>query len=334
MRLDALSPSAWRRYGSEALVEREDVTGTAAWPNLFIVGAAKAGTTALYRYLDEHPDIYMSPMKEPHFFSRIEPDPKLAAFFPHVVDKGAYLALFSRSAGARVRGEASTSYLPSEDASTAIRDVSPDAKIVIMLRNPVSRAFSHYWNDVREGIEDRSFAEAIEQELAGPPGRWGVSSLYVDCGFYAERVGRYLDAFGDNVLILVFEEFVADPATHLERTLRFLGLDSSLSRALDYEAHNTFALPRNALARTILGSGPARNIVRRIVPRSVRAYGRRLLVAPAPKPELGSDVRDRLRDIYASDAERVSDLLGRPLPWREFDAGSPAEVPRNVIRDR
>jgi hypothetical protein len=296
-----------------------------AWPNLFIVGAAKAGTTALYRYLDEHPDIYMSPLKEPHFFSRIEPDPKLAAFFPHVVDPDAYLALFARSAGARVLGEASTSYLASADASNSIRDVSPDAKIVIMLRDPISRAFSHYWNDVREGIEDRAFAEAIEQELAGPPGRWGVSSLYVDCGFYAERVGRYLDAFGDNVLVLVFEEFVADPPAHLERTLRFLGLDSSLSQA-NFEAHNTFALPRNVLAQTILGSGAARDVARRIVPRSVRAYGRRLLLAPAPKPELGSAVRDRLRDVYANDAERVSHLLGRPLPWREFDAGSSAEV--------
>jgi hypothetical protein len=293
---------------------------------LFIVGAAKAGTTSLYRYLDEHPDIYMSRMKEPHFFSRIEPSSGLASFFPHVTDTRAYLRLFSAAGGSSLRGEASTSYLWHEGAAKAIKGVRPDAKVIIMLRDPISRAYAHYWNDVREGIEKRPFEDAVEDELTGPPGAWGVSSLYVDCGFYAERVARYLDTFGDNVLVLLFEEFVADPAAHLERTLRFLGLNPSLSRTRDFETHNTFALPRNALTRTILGSGAARDVARRMMPRSVRAYGRRLLVAPAPKPELGPAVRDRLRDVYANDVESVSELLGRPLPWREFDAGAPAEV--------
>jgi len=324
MRLEELSPSAWRRYGSAVLVERGDVTDAAAWPNLFIVGAAKAGTTALYRYLDEHPDIYMSRMKEPHFFSRIEPAPTLASFFPHVTDTRAYLHLFSAGAGSSIRGEASTSYLWAERAPKSIEGVSPDAKVIIMLRDPISRAYAHYWNDVREGIEKRSFEDAVEEELAGPPGGWGVSSLYVDCGFYAERVARYLDTFGDNVLVLVFEEFVADPGAHVERTQSFLGVELRPPSA--FEAHNVFALPRNRLSREILGNGAARELARRLLPRRVRAYGRGLLVAPAPKPELGHAVRDRLRDLYASDVESVSNLLGRPLPWHEFDAGSPAEV--------
>src|ERR671937_272269 len=97
-----------------------DVKGAPNWPNLFIVGAAKAGTTSLSRYLNEHPDVYMSAMKEPHFFSHIEPDPRLAAFFPHVEDATAYLALFSNAGRARVRGEASTSYLTHEGVATSI----------------------------------------------------------------------------------------------------------------------------------------------------------------------------------------------------------------------
>jgi hypothetical protein len=294
------------------------VTGAANWPNLFIVGAAKAGTTSLSRYLDEHPDVYMSAMKEPHFFSHIEPDPKLAPFFPHVKDATAYLALFSNSGRARVRGEASTSYLTHEGVATSIKEISPEAKIVIMLRDPISRAFSHYWNDVREGIESRSFTQAVEEELSGPPGRWGVSSLYVDCGFYAERVGRYLDTFGDSVLVLVFEEFVADPAAHLERTLRFLDLDPVSPSVRDFEPHNVFALPRSALSRKILGSGTARNAARRLLPRRARAYGRRLLVAPSARPELEPEVRKRLRDVYRDDVERVTSLLGRRPPWADF----------------
>jgi hypothetical protein len=284
------------------------------------VGAAKAGTTSLYRYLAEHPDVYMSPMKEPHFFSRIDPAPQLSSFFPHVTDRDEYLALFSAAGGATIRGEASTSYLSSEEALVAIKRVSPDAKIIVMLRNPISRAYSHYWNDVREGIERRSFDAAVDEELAGPPGRWGVSSIYVDCGFYAERIARYLATFRGNVLALFFEEFIADPSGHLEQTLRFLGVDPRLAPRDGYEPQNVFALPRNSLSRTVLGSGRVRDIARRLVPRRARAYGRELLLAPAEKPALDPAVRQRLQDLYRDDVERLSRLLGRPLPWPDFQA--------------
>jgi hypothetical protein len=307
------------------------VTGSAEWPNLFIVGAAKAGTTSLYRYLDAHPDVYMSPMKEPHFFSRIEPAPRLASFFPHVTDTRAYLDLFSAAGAARIRGEASTSYLPHEGAAEAIKDVRPDAKVIIMLRDPISRAYSHYWNDVREGIEKRSFEEAVNEELAGPPGRWGASSLYVDSGFYAERLARYLDTFGDNVLALVFEEFVADPGAQLEQTQRFLGVEPLPPS--DFEPRNVFALPRNRLSRSILGNGEMRDLARRLLPRRVRAYGRGLLVAPAAKTPMEPEIRRRLHDVYRSDVDRVSRLLGRALPWPEFDfAGGSKSAERQAAR--
>src|SRR5919108_5774969 len=107
------------------------------WPNLFIVGAAKAGTTSLYHYLAQHPDVYMAPMKEPHFFSQIRPDPKLEAFFPHVDNEAKYLALFAAAGDEKVRGEASTSYLWHPDVADAIRSKRPDAKIVAMLRDPL-----------------------------------------------------------------------------------------------------------------------------------------------------------------------------------------------------
>jgi hypothetical protein len=120
------------------------------WPNLFIVGAAKAGTTSLYHYLAQHPDIYMAPVKEPHFFSRIHPAPELEAFFPHVSDEADYLSLFANAHAETVRGEASTSYLSHPDVADAIWQKRPEAKIVIMLRDPVERAYSNYWYDVRE----------------------------------------------------------------------------------------------------------------------------------------------------------------------------------------
>ena len=105
------------------------------WPNLFVVGAAKAGTTSLWRYLDQHPAIYMSPVKEPHYFSSFTP-----GLFPAVKDEGEYLRLFRDAGDAPLRGEASASYLWDAETPRRHPSRSPDAKIVISLRDPVERA--------------------------------------------------------------------------------------------------------------------------------------------------------------------------------------------------
>lgn len=298
----------------------------AEWPNLFIVGAAKAGTTSLYRYLGRHPDIFMSPVKEPHFFSQIEPDPKLASFFPVVKDGNAYLALFARGRDKPVRGEASTSYLSHPDVALSIKAVSPDARIVIMLRDPISRAYSNYWNNVREGFETRTFEQAIAEEREGDAGRWGVSSLYIDCGVYADRTARYLDVFGEHVLVLFFEEFVEETREHLTRTLAFIGVEPSTLDGIDLDTHNAFALPKNAVGARILRSSTARSAARRLLPRSARAYGRSMLVRPAEKPQMDAETRRDLHLIYRPDVEELTRLIGRRPPWPAF--APPAEAPR------
>jgi hypothetical protein len=289
------------------------------WPTLFIVGAAKAGTTSLYHYLAQHPDIYMAPMKEPHFFSHIRPTPELEAFFPHVEDEAAYLSLFANAGAEKVRGEASTSYLSHPAVPGAIRERCPGAKIVIMLRDPLERAYSNYWNDVREGIEQRSFAAAVSEELAGPPGAWGVASLYVDGGLYAERVERYVKAFGGDVLVLFFEEFVRDIPHMLERVLAFLEVDPTWAARVEPEVHNPFALPRNLVGRRLLGSGNVRSVARVLLPRSLRAYGRTRLVVRAQKPAMDTEVRLRLLEVYEPDVQRLAQVLGRRPPWPAFE---------------
>lgn len=140
-------------------------------PNFFIVGAAKSGTTSLYHYLKQHPEIYMSPVKEPKYF--------LASInkFPHngpgdiEVDKkiirtwDEYLKLFSNASVEKCIGEASCGYLYyCELVAPSIKRISPEAKIIIVLRNPVERAFSAYCYLFREGRETLSFEEALKIE--------------------------------------------------------------------------------------------------------------------------------------------------------------------------
>jgi Sulfotransferase family len=283
------------------------------WPNLFVVGAAKAGTTSVYDELARHPRIYMSPMKEPHFFSRIEPSPQREAFFPHVTDEREYLALFKGATDQELVGEASTSYLWDTQAAERIKRAVPEATILIMLRDPVERAYSQYWNDVREGIETRSFADAIAEERRTGPGTWGVTSLYLDCGRYADQVERYLDRFGDRVHLSFLEDFVRDQPAAIADVLSFLGV-GPVDPGEGPRA-NPSSLPRNALSRAVLGSGRLRTIARATVPRSVRARMRGALLREMSPDPMDPATRESLVEIFRPEVERLAGLLGRTPPW-------------------
>jgi Sulfotransferase family len=294
-----------------------------AWPNLFLVGAAKAGTTSLYRELARHPAIYMSPMKEPHFFSQIHPAPDRKGFFPHVADEDEYLALFDGATTEELLGEASTSYLWDRQAAARIKRAVPEARILIMLRDPVDRAYSQYWNDVREGIERRSFLDALLDEQRSGPGGWGVSSLNIDCGRYADQVQRYLDRFGARVHVLFFEDFVRDEVSTIADVHSFLGVRSVPAGAARRRM-NPASLPRNRLSAALLASGKLRRVVRSTVPRSLRSRLRVGLLQRATPPPMDPAARALLTEIFRPEVGRLAELLGRHVPWEAQVAGGSA----------
>jgi Sulfotransferase family len=299
------------------------VRGPTRWPNLFLVGAAKAGTTSLYEALARHPAIYMSPMKEPHYFSRIEPSAERRAFFPHVADEGEYLALFEGATDEELLGEASTSYLWDGGAAERIKRAVPDAKILIMLRDPVERAYSSYWNDVREGIERRSFLDALVDEQRSGPGRWGVSSLYLDCGRYADQVATYLEVFGSRVHVLLFEDYIEDEAGAIAGVESFLGVRRA-SAAEALRPMNPASQPRNRLSRALLGSGRVRTLARAAIPRRVRGWLRAALLRQAPPPPMDPAARALLIEAYRPEIAPLAGLLGRAVPWeRRWEEGQP-----------
>jgi Sulfotransferase family len=286
------------------------------WPSFFIVGAAKAGTTSLFESLAQHPQIFTPRVKEPHYFSTISPPPERRAFFPSIRDEREYLALFASARADQVSGEASTSYLWDPQAATRIHSVAPGARIIAMLRDPVERAWSHYLNDVREGFETRSFADAIEQDAADPDGRWGDASLYVQLGFYTHQLRRYLETFSDT-LVHFFEDFVRDVPGHLDRTCDFLGVSRFDDAAAAARTSNEYARPRNQLAQATLGSGRVREVARTIAPQRLRTFVRGQLQTTEPKPAMPADARTRLEGLYAGEADSLRALLGRQVSWSQ-----------------
>ncbi|MBK9638978.1 MAG: sulfotransferase [Bacteroidetes bacterium] len=177
-------------------------------PNFFIVGAAKAGTTSLYQYLSQHPEVYMSPIKEPNYFSteikfeevRTEVKERIRLLKINSFLKGnmrkpihrafindikQYESLFRFVGNQKAIGEASASYLYSPYAAKAIQEYNSEAKIIIILRNPIQRIYSHYLMDRRMGITNLPFEEALEAEKSYQPRQWSYI-LYLELGEYSQ----------------------------------------------------------------------------------------------------------------------------------------------------
>jgi len=284
-----------------------NVTATnGQWPNLFVVGAPKAGTTSLWLYLDGHPEIWMSRVKEPHFFCGLW------------YDEDAYLRLFAPGAAFRLRGEASPTYLANTGVAEAIKRVSPRARIVIMLRDPVERAYSKYLQQANRGIESRPFSIAAMEQIESPQRPDGRPSSYVGSSLYADAVSSYLTAFPGQVHVIMFEEFASDTRSQVRKVFEFLDVDADVAEHVDATATNAFSLPRSGLGEFVQHSRWIRTTGRRVVPRRLHALAQRLLLKRSHKPPLEPEVDALLTDYFAPDVERLRAVLGRDLPWPRF----------------
>lgn len=294
----------------------------------------------MYEYVRGHPEIYMSPVKEPFYFA---PDVVVGprARLRHPADEAAYLALFAGARGERRLGEASTSYLASHVAPSLIRDFQPGARIVAMLRNPVEMIYALHNERVSHGVEPLTdFADALAADAdrrAGrrlPDGCTPLGALYRDTAMYGAQLERWLAAFpGERVHVVVFEEMVADPAAALRGLLEFLDVDAGYLPH-GFAAHNPSHRLRGGPVKRAVESRPARWAVRRLMPRLIgqdatarlarRFRHSRLRRRPAARPPLAPDLRQALQADLASDVALLSRLLGRDMAQLWFGDAAPA----------
>lgn len=288
------------------------------WPDFFIVGAAKCGTSSLYAYLKQHPQVYMSPNKEPHFFSQIEPGADRRYVIPRTVaSEDEYLNLFREANGAIAIGEASPSYLWDEAAAYRMRDKIPEARIIIVLRDPIERAFSHYLMNVREGTQNLPFYEALLEDQNRPVKGWTSSNLYVELGQYASQVERYINFFGrERVCVILSDELKRDTEAALRRAANFLHVDEEpVSDIKSEKTYNSYSPPPSGAIKTfIVRSSWIRSLARTVVPQKVRWEIRdKVLSKPMDKPEMDQRSVEMLRQVYEPDVSRLEELLGRGL---------------------
>lgn len=306
-------------------------------PDLFIVGAPKSGTTSLYEWLKGHPEVFMTRVKEPSFYSRDLAQDKSGNFLRYDTDRGRYLALFEHAGHATRVGEASTRYLYSKDAAELIARDQPQARIVAVLRNPVDMMASLHAHKLAGGTEDLAdFEEALAAEGDRRAGRRIPSdsnpllATYRDRAQFGEQLGRWLHSFGrDQVHVILFEEMVRDPAAHFRRLLEFLDVDPTYQPP-SFAAHNLAHGSRGGLIRSIARTRPVQFAAWRLLPALIgdsrtRELSRRLghsklRRSTAKRAEVPAALRHRLEGEFAPDVARLSELLDRDVASVWFGA--------------
>ncbi len=304
-------------------------------PGFFIVGAPKCGTTALCKYLNRHPEIFVPQLKELHYF---DTDLKTSRKANSLED---YLALFAGGEGL-LCGEGSPTYLYSETAAQAIHAFNPDAKIIIMLREPVAMMYSlhsqHLFNGNSETVQDFAAAIALEAErkqYKQVPKRCQEPKIlfYREMASYSRQVERYFKIFGrDQVRIILFDDLKADTDRIFRETLTFLGVDPNFSTQL--QTINPNKKVRSPWLQTLVKYPPARLLsigkylvplpqsTRRALLEGVKAKLKKANTQQVARRSLDPALAKQLKVEFKPEVERLSKLLERDLSaWSASQVG-------------
>ena len=292
-------------------------------PNFLIVGAAKCGTTSLYHYLGQHPDTFMSPVKEPNFFALEGEKPAFRAPGADerinrwsVTDPDEYRKLYEGADGERAVGEASPVYLYSEKAVGRIKHHVPGAKLIAILRNPAERAYSGFLHLLLNGRETvKDFGEALALEEERKRENWDWIWHYKSMGFYHEQLMRYREVFDPaQMKIFLYEDLERDPLGVVRDAYAFLGVDASFVPRPPAR-YNATGIPRSRRLNNLLRKDSVlKSAVKPLLPKKFRRklllnMQNRILVKP-PFPERE---RKQLGEEYREDVLKLQDLIGRDL---------------------
>lgn len=312
-------------------------------PDTFIIGAPKSGTTSLYAYLREHPQVFMSREKEPEYFAPDMVHMRRGRPYLYPIDEKRYMALFAR-ANREIRiGEASTSYLASHEAPRLIRMFQPDARIIAILRNPIDLIHSLYGHRVAhrsEFIGDFAAAlEADEDRREGRRlqlGRAGRGSAYRDYAMLGEQLQRWFDEFGEErIHTIIFDDFVADTQSEFAKVLEFIGVDNQFKPPA-FAARNTSHRARTGLMPLVFRNSMVRWLSRRAFPALVgerltaklarRIDRQRFLREPVTIKPMSRATRAELEGEFGPDLDKLGALLGRDLKREWFGSGVAASA--------
>lgn len=275
----------------------------------------------MYEYLRAHPDVFMPDRREMNYFGSDLPLPN------RLPDLETYLSFFTEAQPGQVVGEKSVNYLFSRSAAHELLEFDPEAKAIIMLRNPADVVFSlhrQFLFSANEDIIDLASAlDAEDERIRGlriPAGAHNPAMLaYTRVASFAPQVRRYLDQFGpDRVAVVIFDDFAADPEREYRSVLRFIGVDPEYEPG--FEVHNPAKRVPNVAVRKFMKTHRGLSaVINRIVPEDLLDRARSSLARLQPQPErqLDPDLRRRLVEVFDDDISQLEALIDRDLSgWR------------------
>jgi hypothetical protein len=300
--------------------------------NFFVVGAAKGGTTTVFERLNSRPDVYLSPLKEPNYYSTDIDVSKFSAEFRantrldlteyfstsplpilqigFVRDSKQYASLFENApSDVLIKGECSTSYLWSKAAPQELKKDHPSARILIMLRNPIDRLFSHYMMARKYGFTSLPLIEAVEKDLAHPNPGWGSSELFVELGLYSDQIARWKAEFPTSSIKIVLTEDLRSQEKW-DEVLEWLNLPKRSISSGEKQDANTAGLPRFEKLNRFLTSHGLKHRLGNLLPAGLKRKFVAWYYNSENLPKITPEEREHLHKIYASEIMRLKEEHG------------------------
>ena len=291
------------------------------YPNLYLIGAPKAGTTFLHAQFSQSQNIFCAGNKEPFFFIRegMEhvlhgPKRKKLPLLAEARDKNAYLEMYNNWGEEQYAVDSSTYYLSYPGTAERIAKANPDAKIIAILREPLSRAYSHYLMELRDGWFDHNLELAIkqeEEEIKTPELPWGGHYCIIRQSLYLEGLKSYYEHFGQgNLRVYLFEDIVKNPEKVLSDISEFLDIEPITLKKAD-KSKNSYAADRLPLITRAINAyraSPVRNVINALTPRKARDFVRtrydKLRLKNQKKPEMSDQEKVLLEEKLGNDYEK------------------------------
>jgi len=288
-------------------------------PNLLIVGAAKCGTTSLHNYLKQHPDIFMSKQKEPHFL--INSDIGEDRIHKAITVLEDYEDLFKTDSIYKYKGESSVMYLafPEFSIKNIKKYLDPDVKIIIMLRNPVERAFAGYLHNLRYNpSENLSFEEAFEKSEARYYKERDITpdTRYLHVGNYYSQVESFISMFNDNVLVIMYEDYVNDIDLCLANVFDFLDIDKISVDTSRRHMVGGWIFKRKFLRNLLIPKNNFKSLIKSLLPNKKirKAIKQKIMnMSTVENPSISKDMHKKLTEYYRKDIDNLSKLLNKEL---------------------
>ena len=275
-------------------------------PSFFVVGTPKGGTTSIFNYLEEHPEVFLPKLKEPHFFS----SPEILDTYYNVkiiTEETHYRNLFKDASTQNAIGDLSTSYLYNRKSAERIKSFNSDSKIIIVLRNPVERAISHYLMDYNLGYIDIPFIDVINNREKNSI----FYREYIELGYYESQISNYYEIYDKSkVLIILSEDLFSNTIEIVSDIYKFIGVDENYIPDIS-KKHNQYRKPKFEIVKKIAQSKVATNLLNNI-PEEIKNIAKTVFYSNTRKPLLTKE-RDVLKDLYRGSIIKTSNLINRDL---------------------